>query len=335
MRLDLHNHTMILAKHEKGKALQAVERYRDREIFWDIIKAHPLDGIAITNFHNVDVALSLAKEYPKHVVVGAEYRVSEEEGVGVHVVVLGLDTQLHALLMQARLRGIAYFTSVLREKNLVFYLSHLGWLWPDNQSEWFHNLLSFFDAIEVLDTTLSPKNSFATGVAKYYNLAPIGGSGSLALEGRRRAYTEVPEAQTHEDFFLGLHQKKAKVGTTSSEAHAGSAPSVWQMSKNFYQEEMKKLWHSEVGLGREATLGILMQNLAGEMLVPILQAIPKAFHLHHKKASERNLSSFPREFIDYLKLKETKRIFTLAHSLEEKKNLWAQAMAKIHECFIL
>ena len=125
MRIDLHNHITT----SEGKTLpqlKKLEKQSGREIYIQAIKYHKLDALAVTDYHNIDFALGLSREYPQHILVGAEYRVMATEGITVQVVVLGLTPSLHERLMNARLRGVSHFTSVLKENRLPHFLAHIG-----------------------------------------------------------------------------------------------------------------------------------------------------------------------------------------------------------------
>ena len=336
MRIDLHNHTATALPESSFSRLKRLEKNSDREIYLQVIKYHHLDALAITNHHNIEIAVKLAREYPRHVIVGAEYRVTGEEGSSIQVAVLGVESELHETLLRARLRGVAHFTSLIRERQLPFYLAHVGWgIDPDHprSAELLDSFLSYFDAIEVADASTTQPN-FAMGLASYYQLAPIGGSGHLISVENRRAYTESSTANNIEEFFADIKKKQVGVGfTTGVSASPSGFSSIWKWGKNFYRREMQRLWHSEFGLGRQVNVGALFRNFGQVVLAPTLQWLPQATHLQQIKSAYHKLAILEAKFVNYLELKETRRIFKLACSIDEKKEMWKTAITRIHDCF--
>ncbi len=327
MKIDLHNHTLS----------QNLAPKKTREIILETLHIYGLDAIAITNLHSIQDALRLEQECPGCIVPGAEYKVGGEEGSSVQIVVIGLNEQLHELLMKARRRGIAYFTGILKEKNLPYFLSHIGMGIPTEHQaapEFLENYLNFFNAIAVLDCLSSQSNSFAMGLSYYYGLSPVGGSGSLILQGKKRAYTEAPGSENITEFFTAFLQKRIKAGIASTNSESKIGTSLWQISQDFYQKEMKRIWQSELGLSMQSTKGNVLQGILESLVSPALDTAQQVFYLQHTKALEKKLGSFQEKFIDYLKSKETKRIFSLSLEIEEKKKHWLDAIAKVHEAFL-
>jgi hypothetical protein len=332
MRVDLQNHTFSPQAFSRLK--KTVEDKSGQEIYTQAIKYHHLDAIAITNYHNIDVGLSLSREYPRHVIVGAEYRVYGEEGSSIQVIALGIHEELHKALMKARLRGVAYFTSLLKEKHIPYYMAHIGSGIPLNHPtapELLDSVLQHFSAIEVLNGSLWEKINFAANLARYYNLATMGGSGYCVTKTERRAYTEA-DAHSVEEFLEAIAQKRVKVGLTSGHA-APKTGFMGETGQDFYPGILQKIWHSEFGLGQQSNLGNLLKRWGQAMLPTALQWVTQISHSHQLKEEQQTLALFQKKFVDYLMLQETRRIFSLSLSLEAKKNLWEQAIGKIHECF--
>ncbi|NUM33948.1 MAG: hypothetical protein HUU50_05360 [Candidatus Brocadiae bacterium] len=326
MKLDIHNHTIS----------QNLTTKKIREIVLEILHLHSLDAIAITNLHSIQDALRLYEQCPGQIIIGAEYKVGGEEASSFQTVVLGINPGLHELLMQSRHRGISYFTGMLKEKKLPYYLSHIGLGIPKdhaNAAKLLEDALSLFDAIDVLDAVSLQKNSFALGLARYYGMATIGGSGSLIMQGQKRGYTQADGEYNIHEFFHSFLLKKVDVGTTSASSESKVLPSIWQISQEFYQKEIKRIWQSEIGISTQTTTGHLLQNAAQVLLSPALDTTQQIFHLHHTKSLEKKMSSFQSCFIDYLKNKETKRIFSLPVGVEKKKKLWLESLSRIHESF--
>jgi len=120
VKVDLHNHIVKLLNNKN------LENF-----YLKIVKKHSLDAFAITNYHDIEGALRLKKKFPQHVIVGCEYRVFEDDA-HLYIVVLDVTSQIHNLLMQARFRGLEYFTTLLKKNSLAYFWVRVGWGLPEN-----------------------------------------------------------------------------------------------------------------------------------------------------------------------------------------------------------
>lgn len=207
---------------------------------------------------------------------------------------------------------ISYFTGMLKEKKLPYYLSHIGLGIPKdhaNAAKLLEDALSLFDAIDVLDAVSLQKNSFALGLARYYGMATIGGSGSLIMQGQKRGYTQADGEYNIHEFFHSFLLKKVDVGTTSASSESKVLPSIWQISQEFYQKEIKRIWQSEIGISTQTTTGHLLQNAAQVLLSPALDTTQQIFHLHHTKSLEKKNVFFPELFYRLSKKQRNKANF--------------------------
>lgn len=328
MRLDLHNHTFP----EDARYGKETPGRNFRDICPKLLRQHHLDGIAITNFQSIEVALRLAQEYPQHIIVGAEYQVLAGEGTTVQIVVLRLDAPMHEMLMAARLRGLKYFTDQLKQYRLPYFMAHVGWGIPAEHPhalELLESSLAYVDAIEVVNVHDSIESKFSTSLATYYRLATVGGSEQLISPSGRRGYTEAPEATNIQEFMAALQAKQVRTGLTHcSEKIRENEFSVWRYGKNLYLKELEKLWHSRLGWNQE-----LMKGLSDTLLLPLLEWLPYGYYLKQRQAYEKKITDLRQKFIAYLKLKETTAVFSCELPMAEKKLLWGNTMAKIYQCF--
>jgi len=92
---------------------------------------------------------------------------------------------------------------------------------------------------------------------------------------------------------------------------------------------MQKIWHSEFGWDRES-----LKDFGKAILFPLVEWLPDNYYRQQRKLYERKVVSLKERFIEYLKLKETKKIFALDKPILEKKWLWERAMREIYHCFM-
>jgi len=107
LRLDLHNH--ILSCTDSFYPFNKVYPQHNRALYFRLFKSHRVDGVAITNYHNIDTALELYKQYPKQVIVGSEYRVLADEGNSVLISVLNITQDMHNFFNERTISWIRTF----------------------------------------------------------------------------------------------------------------------------------------------------------------------------------------------------------------------------------
>lgn len=321
MRLDLHNHTVPAVRNSLFARLTGNSHEKLGEFYPQIVQYHRLDGIAVTNCHDVSTALALREKYPEHTIAGSEYRVMIGENCSAQLAVLDVEETLHARLMNARLRGLEYFTSILNERGQPHFLVHPGWGISEGHPrtcELFDSVLSRCRAIEV---TNAEDGGFASALALYYGLAPIGGSHHLVSVTGSRAFTEAPEAKTFAEFFDAMRAGKVQAGVSGS----GAIARRW---KNNYLRKLQEIWHSEIGWHREAILDV------GESVFSNLASwLPDHYYTQERASWRKRILGLRRKFVEYLELRETRRTLAVEQPVEEKKKAWEEAMARIRTCF--
>lgn len=332
MRLDLHNHTIPANPVRTLSKFDNLSWRVCREGYLEIIRSHQLDGLAITNCHNVEVALRFAAEYPWHIIVGAEYQVLIGQGTTAQIVVLEIDDKLHQQLMSARLRGIAHFASVVKRHALPYFLAHLGWGIPSehpNAPQLLESMLQYVDAIEVANIHGMEKMRFASGLARYYGLAPIGGSDHLISVTQRRAFTIAPQATNRKEFFAAMHTGDVQVQVSGISAKRRTEdPLIGGIRQNIYFQKLQRLWQSEFSWHPASG-----KKMREAIIFPFLQKLPYSYYLKQQKSYTDKVATLETRFLDYLQLKITQEIFSSDKSLAEKQSLWEQAMSKIYRCF--
>jgi predicted metal-dependent phosphoesterase TrpH len=328
MRLDLHNHILPAGESRLAAKWKKLAPHNCREIYLQMMKYHHLDGLAITNSHDIEMAIRMAEEYPQKIVVGAEYQVIADAGTTVQIVVLNLDHATHTRLLDARLRGIAHFTTLLREKSLPYFWAHIGWGISEGHPracEIVENLLPYFMALETVTPHAGAANRFAGAIACYYGLTGIGGSDYLAGTSGRRAYTEAVDVHSVTDFFAAFCAQKVEAALTESPK---KIPKTMSWEKNVYLRELQKIWHSEFGWSREA-----VKSLGQNLLAPLLERLPHTYYWQQRQSYDNKVGRLHQRFMHYLMAKETSQIFALDISDDEKKVVWQQKISKIYQCF--
>lgn len=330
MRLDLHNH--ILSCTDSFYPFNKVYPQHNRALYFRLFKSHRVDGVAITNYHNIDTALELYKQYPKQVIVGSEYRVLADEGNSVLISVLNITQDMHNFLMKERFRGLEHFTTILREKNLPFFLSHLGYgieLSHPKSLEILDKTLNYFEAIEVLDAYSAIEN-FSFFLARYYNLAPIAGTGYLHADIERCAYTEAKEAKSFKEFWDAVLKRNITIGCLENSINNRS---WWSISKDFYQRQIKKIWHTELGFWQHFSIQEVFENLEDSVLVPVFQSLPHFSHLQDIEALQNKKNDWNERFVDYLIQKKIQSILKQYNSKEDITYHCIEALHQINACF--
>ncbi len=333
MRLDLYNHTISLGN---KIAWRNSAKHIHLEKYLYAIQYHKLDGIAITNRHNITEAVVLAREYPTSVIVGCEYQVAWKENTTVSIVVLNLDTNFHEILLQERLKGLPHFCEIVRNQNYPFFMVSLASGIPQDHPfacELLEESLQYIDALAVVDA-YEGTGQFAIGLANYYNLATIGGSGHLVCS-NRRAYTESLESTSLSQFWKAIQNKKVSVGITYEIGFSkGAISSIWELGKNFYRKEVENLKSSEeIWEIQQPSAFENWIRLGQTIITPLIYSIPQSFRLQKKQSMNHKLENFGQKFIVYLKNKQTRQIYSTSDSLIEKKRKWNESILKICQSF--
>lgn len=313
MRVDLHNHTPLYMRNPR----QGQKNLEN--LCLQILKSRSIDAFAITNYHEIETALALAKKLPGKIIVGCEYQVFEQEACTVHVIALDLTPQLHQNLLHARLRGVKHFTSFLKEKKIAYFLARIAWgmhLANEKTAVLLDQFLPHFDAIKVLSSHPNQESKFASQVCSYYQLAPVGGSDSIISEYSDKAYTKA-KADSHSIFLQALRRKEVSVGRTQELALQKKIPPMK------WHQRWEEFWPDN-----------FQWSALRESLIPFFQWIPQANHHYHLQKRDKSILPLQTAFIDYLKSKETQQIFqSKSFSPEEKSFLWQERISKIHKCF--
>ncbi|HEY1421982.1 MAG TPA: PHP domain-containing protein, partial [Candidatus Acidoferrum sp.] len=191
--------------------------------------------VTLTDHDSIDAAEEL-RRHP-------DFFVSEEvtcrmpSGSEVHIGVYNLNERDH-IEVQRRRKDFVSLLMYLTEQRLFFSANHIfSGLTGKRTEDDFHWFASYVPAFEIRNGQMWPKaNRNAQALAKRLGKIAIGGSDSHAMRGVGLTYTEVPGAQTVEDFFAGLRAKRGKVRGADGSL-SGLTADIFSISKNLFQEK--------------------------------------------------------------------------------------------------
>ncbi|HTZ73088.1 MAG TPA: PHP domain-containing protein [Candidatus Aquilonibacter sp.] len=152
----------------------------------------------------------------------ANFFLSEEltcrmpSGTEVHVGVYDITERQHVQLQQRR-NDLISLLMYLSERRLFFSVNHVfSSLTGARNEEDFAWFREYFPAVETRNGhMLERANAHAASLAEQWEKIEIGGSDAHALPSAGTAYTEVPGAETKEEFFAGLRAGMGRVGGES------------------------------------------------------------------------------------------------------------------------
>ncbi|WP_372369684.1 hypothetical protein [Candidatus Uabimicrobium sp. HlEnr_7] len=322
VRLDLHNHTFDYSG--ASKFLK-----KDIEAIYTTKILYPsLNAVAITNYHNVSNALVLKDKFPSYIIVGCEYRVVEKN-FPMHVVCLNISDKHHRKLMSARLRGIEYFISFLKNEKIIHYLTRVAWGIPINQKviEHLYKYFKKFYAIDVANISIERESLFAKKLASYYELAKVGGSDNLISYYKQKVYTEFSET-TLEKALDSIQDSQTVIGTLYT-PETKQHKSWWYIGKEIYQQHLHNAANAHRFSSKIGDLDATFENKY------FFEIISQSQHIYKLEKHEKKIEKLEKVFTDYLRWKKTQEIFSSDSSVEEKKETWVKCLKNINSSFEL
>ena len=234
MKIDLHCHS----KHSERPTLWIMQKLNCPESFTEPLdlyrraRERGMGMVTITDHNVIEGALEIA--HLPNTIVGCEYTTYfPEDRCKVHVLVYGMTEAQHRDITEAR-ENIFDFTRYVQEQNLrhvcahpLFWindrltLDHIekllllykNWEWNgDMVHEMNQTMIGLLDTLTPLKIAeLADKHGIEPAFDQPWRKNITAGSddhGSLHLT---RTYTEVPDAQTWDEFWHGVEQGKAKI----------------------------------------------------------------------------------------------------------------------------
>ena len=283
MRVDLHVHTRessSVPEHWLGELLGMQECYTQPEMALAEGLRKGLDAVAVTNHDAAGDALRMARAHPGRVIPGCEYQVYAGGDRYVHVVVLGIDEGIHERLLRERSRGLGRFTGLCRREGLAFFLAHPAWevgrrkrgMDPAALCEW----LGHFDVIETLNSNSPAENGIASGLARYFRKARVGGSDAHDAEPLGTAWTEA-EAGSVDEFLERVKAGEARPGG-HPRTRTEFAATTREVLGAFYRREFLKTVRAGTfsAYVARATLEELVRTAGEILIIPAYFISPRA-----------------------------------------------------------
>lgn len=328
-------------EHWLGKLLGVHESYTQPEEAVGEALRKGLDAVAISNHDAAGDSLRLASARPESVIAACEYRVYGGRGHHAHVVVLGITERHHQRLLLERHRGIGRFTGLARSEGLVCFLAHPAWVVPSGGAgketlrppivcEW----LEHFDLVETLNGHSPAENEVASGLARYFDKARVGGSDAHEVSSVGMCWTEA-DADSVESFLERLRAGECRPGgEVADTAHFASA--ARSLLGTFYRRELMKAVGAgsfEKYIARSSPAGFL--KAVGEtMILPGLfwgSTVGSDAYLRELRG---RADDFRRRLVDHLALRLSRSIAVEDLGREERERRWTSEMREIYAAFV-
>ncbi len=340
MRVDLHVHTRESSsppEHWLADLIGARECYTQAESALAEAVRKGCDAVAITNHDSADDALRLARGHAARVIPGCEYTVYAGRGRYAHVVALGIDAARHARLMRERSRGLARFTGFCRGEGLAYFLAHPAWevgrekrgLDPEDLSEW----LRHFDVIESLNGNCQVENEIASGLARYFRKARVGGSDAHDLGPIGTVWTEAEAGSTGE--FLD-RVRAGETGPAGRPAtHGEFAAAIRAITGAFYRRELLKAARAGSLGGYVSRAGIdeALRTAGAIAILPAYFLAPQAAGAAYLEKLRESAERLRGRLVDALELALAKSLASGDLGAEERSRRLVAGLRELEAAF--
>ncbi len=241
MKVDTHVHTVFSgASTIRGLGRLLRECYNSPEGVYRRAKARGMDLVAITDHDAIDGALTLADR--PDVIVGCEVTgVFPEDGVRVHLGVLGLNESQHRDIQRLRV-NIRELMQYLHREELFVSLNHVASRINGHvTAAHIAALMPWVNGIEVRNGSRLPvQNRTAAALAEACRKVRVAGSDSHTHRGIGRTYIDAPHATTREEFLTELHAGRVQVHGREGN-YLTMASDIMRVASNFYRESTTDL----------------------------------------------------------------------------------------------
>jgi len=280
VKLDPHVHTVFSGRTSiYPLSLLMNESYNSPEGVYRRAKARGMDLVTITDHDVIAGALTIADR--PDVIVGCEVTaVFPNDGVRVHLGVLGIDERQHAEIERLR-HDVRELMPYLKQQRLFTTLNHVasrinGGITAAHIAA----LMLWVDGIEVINgSRLSSQNRTAACLADACGKAQVGGSDSHTRRGIGRTWVEAPGARNRAEFLAALHARKVVVGGRHGN-YFTMASDVLRLASGFYQDRIARVVRAPLDWRGHAFV------LGGLLGLPLI-CLPLAGALAHFILEER------------------------------------------------
>lgn len=221
MRADLHVHSHHSGYTPNLSFFRSLDCYSTPEEVYRRAKARGMDLVTITDHDSIDGCLEFLDRHPDapDFIIGEEVECRlADEGLIVHVGVLGLDERIHREMQPLR-DDVFALAAFLRSERLPFALNHPFMFYEESADflRYVHDLVAMFPGIESRNgAMLEEHNRLAESIGESHRrrglpMARFAGSDAHTLTTVGSTYTEV-EAATAEEFLWKLRAGESRVG---------------------------------------------------------------------------------------------------------------------------
>jgi len=241
MKLDTHVHTTH-SGYSTIKPLARVmrESYNSVEGVYRLAKARGMDLVTITD-HDVISGVASIADRPD-VITGCEVTASfPEDGVRLHLGVLGLDEPQHREIQRLR-HDVSQLLPYLREQRLFTSINHVAsGINGTITAAHIAAVLPWVDGLEVRNgSRLASQNRTAAALSAAHRKVGVAGSDSHTGRGIGRTWIEAPAATTRAEFMDALRSGAVRVG--GGEGHYFTmASDICRMATSFYVDRIRQL----------------------------------------------------------------------------------------------
>jgi predicted metal-dependent phosphoesterase TrpH len=217
MRCDLHVHTRHSGKCNIPLLNRVcLESYNDPLAVYETLKRRGMDFVTVTDHDSIGASESL-RRFPDFF-LSEEVTCTTPSGTEIHVGVYGIEERHHSEL-QRRRTDVPALAAYLREQRLFFSINHVfSSLTGRRTARDFELFEDQFPAMETLNGQIPAwNNRSAVQLARDWMKAPVGGSDAHTLESLGFTYTEVPGANSIQDYLQGLRLSEGRVAGASGD----------------------------------------------------------------------------------------------------------------------
>jgi len=210
MRCDLHVHSIYSGMCTiPGLGRFARECYSEPAALAATLRRRGMNLITVTDHDSIGAAEHLAG-LPGFF-LSEEVTCTTPSGTEAHIGVYDI-TEKHHHAIQARRHDLPRLAAYLEEQNLFASVNHVASTLTGARRPGDFAALAQFEAFEGLNGQVpEANNQCARRMARRWRRRLVGGSDAHTLRSAGRAYTEVPGAQTKEEFFAGLRAGRGRL----------------------------------------------------------------------------------------------------------------------------
>jgi predicted metal-dependent phosphoesterase TrpH len=224
MKCDMHVHSYFSGRCTT-RFLSRIcrESYNHPDEVYERLRERGMTLFTLTDHDSIEGAETLLRR--PNFFVSEEVTCHMPSGAEVHIGVFDITERKH-LEIQRRRDDLPSLLAYFSENRVLFCVNHVFSSLTGRRAEedfaWFRER---FPAVEARNGHLLKKqNAAAARFARNSAKIALGGSDAHAMASAGATYTEVPGAQTKEEFFAGLHSRMGRA--------CGESGSHWKLTRD-------------------------------------------------------------------------------------------------------